>query len=318
MCDGDELCEEDWFRMNRFSTPDIDPSSPTFSSSNCCITALFDARSGEWERMPNIPLGTAHQAGICRIGRRIYVIGGYYWTFGTMVYRNAVRCFDLDERKWVRYECGKFPGSADRGYAIAPVGEDTIVVAGGFSGGGGRGGWLGGGFQRGGSSCSYVYSLNLRSGTWIRLPDLPAEITCLGKPCSGFTITSDLERTAGRMGDGTHQVSFVFVCGNLWARLPLPAGDSSQWEICPDLRGVDGVPALIQCRAKELSWEEFQALSDAIHSLPERLEPGFMQIIREAEIFNENQDEIDIDLDRLDARTLRKLQRYVIDRKSVV
>jgi hypothetical protein len=62
-----------------------------------------------------------------------------------------------------------------------------------------------------------------------------------------------------------------------------------------------------------LSFEEQEALSDAINLLPESLLPGAMQIIREADFVNDDDDEIDLDIDQLDTRTQRKLQRFVME-----
>jgi hypothetical protein len=60
-----------------------------------------------------------------------------------------------------------------------------------------------------------------------------------------------------------------------------------------------------------LTIDEQLALSEGINSLPEFLLPGAMQIIREADTVNDDDDEIDLDLDMLDIRTQRKLQRYI-------
>ncbi len=62
-----------------------------------------------------------------------------------------------------------------------------------------------------------------------------------------------------------------------------------------------------------LSFEEQEALSEAINLLPEWLLPGAMQIIREADFVNDDDDEIDLDLDQLDNITQRKLQSYVME-----
>ncbi len=62
-----------------------------------------------------------------------------------------------------------------------------------------------------------------------------------------------------------------------------------------------------------LSFEEQEALSEAINLLPEKLLPGAMQIIREADFVNDDDDEIDLDIDQLDTRTQRKLQSFVME-----
>jgi hypothetical protein len=62
-----------------------------------------------------------------------------------------------------------------------------------------------------------------------------------------------------------------------------------------------------------LSFEEQEALSEAINLLPEKLLPGAMQIIREADFVNDDDDEIDLDIDQLDTMTQRKLQSFVME-----
>lgn len=61
-----------------------------------------------------------------------------------------------------------------------------------------------------------------------------------------------------------------------------------------------------------LSFDEQEALSESINLLPERLLPGAMQIIRESVIVNDDDDEIDLDIDQLDTKTQRKLQKFVM------
>jgi len=62
-----------------------------------------------------------------------------------------------------------------------------------------------------------------------------------------------------------------------------------------------------------LSFEEQEALSESINDLPERLLPGAMQIIRESDFVNDDDDEIDLDIDQLDTKTQRKLQSFVME-----
>ena len=59
-----------------------------------------------------------------------------------------------------------------------------------------------------------------------------------------------------------------------------------------------------------LSFDEQEALAEAINLLPERFLPGAMQIIRESEIVNDDDNEIDLDIDQLDTKTQRKLQTF--------
>ncbi len=62
-----------------------------------------------------------------------------------------------------------------------------------------------------------------------------------------------------------------------------------------------------------LSFEEQETLSEAINLLQEKLLPGAIQIIREADLFNDGEDEIDLDIDQLDIRTQRKPQSFVME-----
>ena len=68
-----------------------------------------------------------------------------------------------------------------------------------------------------------------------------------------------------------------------------------------------------QVDAKPLSFEEQEALSEAINELPESLLLGAMQIIREADVVNDDDEEIDLDIDQLDSRTQRRLQKFVME-----
>ncbi|KAL7458519.1 hypothetical protein ACHAWC_010106 [Mediolabrus comicus] len=72
-------------------------------------------------------------------------------------------------------------------------------------------------------------------------------------------------------------------------------------------------PVQVQVAAQPLSFEEQEALSDAINELPERLLLGAMQIIREADVVNDDDEEIDLDIDQLDSRTQRRLQKFVME-----
>ncbi|KAL7439950.1 hypothetical protein ACHAXM_012135 [Skeletonema potamos] len=66
--------------------------------------------------------------------------------------------------------------------------------------------------------------------------------------------------------------------------------------------------------AVDLSFEEQEALSQAINELPESLLLGAMQIIREADVgYNDDDEEIDLEIDQLDSRTQRRLQKFVAE-----
>jgi len=64
----------------------------------------------------------------------------------------------------------------------------------------------------------------------------------------------------------------------------------------------------------DLSFEEQTALSQAINELPERLLIGAMQIIREADVgYDDDDEEIDLEIDQLDSKTQRRLQKFVAE-----
>eukprot|EP00970_Alexandrium_tamarense_P019523 scaffold14148_cov172-Alexandrium_tamarense.AAC.1 len=65
--------------------------------------------------------------------------------------------------------------------------------------------------------------------------------------------------------------------------------------------------------AQPLTFDEQEALSEAINQLADNLLPGAMQIIREADFVNDDDDEVDLDIDQLDTRTQRKLLCYVME-----
>jgi hypothetical protein len=58
---------------------------------------------------------------------------------------------------------------------------------------------------------------------------------------------------------------------------------------------------------------EQEALSEDINNLAEDLLPGAMDIIRQADGVNDDDEEIDLDLDMLDIKTQRKLQQYILE-----
>lgn len=72
------------------------------------------------------------------------------------------------------------------------------------------------------------------------------------------------------------------------------------------------IQAPVEEELQPLSFEEQEALSDSINLLPEHLLPGAMQIIREADMVNDDDDEVDLDIDQLDTRTQRKLLSFVM------
>ena len=62
-----------------------------------------------------------------------------------------------------------------------------------------------------------------------------------------------------------------------------------------------------------LSSEEKKALAEAINLLPERLIDDAINIICEADFVNDEDDEIHVDIDDLDTKIQRKLQRFIVE-----
>jgi hypothetical protein len=69
---------------------------------------------------------------------------------------------------------------------------------------------------------------------------------------------------------------------------------------------------------KELTVQEQEELSEDINNLPEYLLGGAMDIIRQSDGVNDDDDEIDLDLDMLDIGTQRRLQQYISEVRYAV
>ena len=68
---------------------------------------------------------------------------------------------------------------------------------------------------------------------------------------------------------------------------------------------------VIEEDARPLSLPEQEMLTETINELPQEHLDGVIQIIREAAKISDEDDEIDLDIDQLDAITQRKLLRHV-------
>ena len=68
---------------------------------------------------------------------------------------------------------------------------------------------------------------------------------------------------------------------------------------------------------QRLSFDEQEALSEAIFLLPERLLPGAMQIVQEDDLINNYDDKIDLEIDLLSIKTQMKLQNFVMEVRHV-
>ena len=184
--------------------------------------ALFDTNTGEWEKLPDMP-SEGWRSRLCRIGSRIYVIGGGRRD-GSII--RTILCFDLDQSAWVDSGCDDFPGEAQiTSSAIAALNDATILVAGGDCPG-----------DLCGTTSRQVFSLDVTTGVWSRLNDLPRYIVDDVKVCRGIRMGGLWVQQKGfivksRTGS---ESNFVFQHGDTLLQL-LPSGE---WEVAPDLRGL--------------------------------------------------------------------------------
>lgn len=178
-------------------------------------TGIFDIDTGIWTQLPQMPEPRSG-AGIFRIGSRIYVLGGersYEWDEAY----HSIRCFDLDQECWIDSGCDEFPVDAYEGYVVVVIDDSTVLVAGGSM----ITDWHDENGNMVGSS-RQVFSLNINSGVWTQLSDLP-ESVC-EDPIGSLLKPKDQQ-----------QVTAVVMGKETWARL-LPNGE---WEVSPDLRGFE-------------------------------------------------------------------------------
>ena len=184
------------------------------ATSRCNKAGILDIETGLWEELPDMPI-TPHEASICRLGTKIYVICG----FG-----GHVLCFDIAQRKWVPSGCPNAPDPLISDMFASKLNEDTIILT---PGGKTKSIQMeivgdGGGLQTLGPS-QLVLTLNVSSGQWTRLPNLPESMCATERSCQGLLVDSN----------------YVFIRREKWARLLL----NGTWDVMPDLSGK-GVNAL--------------------------------------------------------------------------
>jgi len=156
-------------------------------------------------------------SGACRLGLRIYVLAGEKGdTWNSFVLKKSILCFDLLQERWIGSGCEDFPGIAHQEFAVVALNDSTILVAGGTM----YTRWLLG-TPFGGTSRE-VFSLNIISGVWTQLADLPEGLgdNHYGN-VSGFLLKPD----------PNSEPTIVIMCEKLWAQLT-PSGE---WEAKPDL-----------------------------------------------------------------------------------
>ena len=161
------------------------PSSEIMFDTASSKAGLFDVNTASWSSLPSMPYGRS-KAGVCRVGSRIIIIGGETGDgdFG-LTYTRSALCFDTINKEWVDNGIPDFPGEAFASFAVVVDNNHQIFVAGGeiiteyhVE--------LG---PRIGTSRE-VYSFNISSNVWSRLPDLPEHMEtggCLS--CNGFLLT---------------------------------------------------------------------------------------------------------------------------------
>ena len=62
-----------------------------------------------------------------------------------------------------------------------------------------------------------------------------------------------------------------------------------------------------------MSFEEQEALSEAINCLPERFLPGVVEVLQKAGAAGQDDMDLDLDIDELETKTQRELQRFVME-----
>ncbi|KAL3799929.1 hypothetical protein HJC23_007402 [Cyclotella cryptica] len=177
-------------------------------------SGLFDTSTGLWRQLP--PMPEPRSGGVaCRIGRRVFVFGGFEPVinlFGVNVYdrpsSDFVLVFDLDDEQWILdHGIEDYQGGYDEFQAAVAVDTETAVI-----------------MRR-----RQVLSLNIKRSKWTRLPDLPMRV--------GAIIACHIIEHPTLIGP-----TLVAVGKNSWATLLLSTpreeeAKDSRWEIEPDLCG---------------------------------------------------------------------------------
>ena len=167
------------------------------------ISGLFDLETRRWTELPSVPLPNCNSARAFRIGARVYIIGSGI----------PILWFDLDTMRWELGLDGSyiFPREALEDFEVNVIRNNEVIVAGGY--------WEGNvGYSR------EVFSLNMTSGLWTRLPDLP-EVFAL-----------DEYKYSCSLSNGT----MCIMNRHCWATLP---HGGREWRMNPGLEG-EGIKAV--------------------------------------------------------------------------
>ena len=173
-------------------------------------TGLFDLETGTWTELPSFPM-RGEIDGIFRIGAKVYIVPDT--RVNGALGEDPIFCIDLEHKRRERWLNGVvFPGEAQNDYNLTVVNDTTVIVS---------GGWyysrhLGPTTR---NASREVHSLDMTSGIWTRLPDLPED------PFGGSFFGSH----SCRLHDGT----MLFMAKESWATLSL----DGEWELNPNLKG---------------------------------------------------------------------------------
>ena len=172
-------------------------------------TGLFDLETGHWTELPPTPDFFPGSGGIFRIGAKVYII----------ICGEPILRFDLEHRRWESWLNNSCICPLNEGMEVVVINENKVIVAGGISEDNEA--------HRRNEESREVYSLNMVSGMWTRLPDLPAV----------FASRPSVEKTFSCcLNDDT----LCIMNSESWATL----SHGGEWQMNPDLEG-EGLKAVI-------------------------------------------------------------------------
>ena len=171
------------------------------------MTALLSTKLGTWTELPLMP-EPRYDGGIFRVASRIYVLGKEGGKGKHADPSITTLCFDRDLDQWVDSGIDVFPGNACEEFATVALNDNTVIVAGGTR------------------SFRQVFALDIPTGVWTRMPDLP---NVFGTDyIAGYCVSTD---------EHPHGLA-VFIGQKSWVTLV-----GGEWVVNPDLRG-SGLKAL--------------------------------------------------------------------------
>lgn len=132
------------------------------------LAAHFNFDTASWQLFPSAAIIGRISAGVCRLGSRVYIIGGWVPNGDRFREFRSVRCFDLQQEQWIDSTIPDYPGRSSSGFTTVAFDERTIMVTGGVCFGNAPPGHS--------PMVAYqneVFSLDILSATWTRLPPNP-------------------------------------------------------------------------------------------------------------------------------------------------